>query len=193
MDMLRGVRGLLVMSWMPLITMEENMMTAAPPSTLWGMMDTSAASLGSRPQSTRNTAPQARAMRLTMRVMVTRPTFWLKEVLGSTPKSAAKEEPRPSQMTPPASSVSVASRPMPPSVTPEMSPTVSTAVTMNITITGRMARRSNTGFTGISWGTANQSAWSTLSQLSTQALVYSTPSAVTPVVGSTRPSAPQMT
>ena len=82
---------------------------------------------------------------------------------------------------------------MPPSVTPEMSPTVSTAVTMNITITGRMARRSNTGFTGISWGTANQSAWSTLSQLSTQALVYSTPSAVTPVVGSTRPSTPQMT
>ena len=104
MDMFRAVRGSLVMSWIPLITMEENMMTAAPPSTLWGMMDTMAASLGSRPHSTRNTAPQARAVRLTILVMVTRPTFWLKEVLGSTPNRAAKEEPRPSHMTPPASS-----------------------------------------------------------------------------------------
>ena len=30
-----------------------NIITAAPPSTLWGMMDTMAASLGSRPHSTR--------------------------------------------------------------------------------------------------------------------------------------------
>ena len=105
---------------------------------------------------------------MTILVMVTRPTFWLKEVLGSTPKMAAKEEPRPSHMTPPESSLSVASRPMPPSVTPEISPTVSTAVTINMIITGMMARRSNTGFTGISLGMENQLAERTASQLSTQ-------------------------
>ena len=167
-------------------------MTAAPPRTLWGMMDTTAASLGSRPHSTRKIAPQARAVRLTILVMVTRPTFWLKEVLGSTPNRAAKEEPRPSHITPPASSWSVASRPMPPSVTPEISPTVSTAVTMNMIITGMMARRSNTGLTGISCGMETQLAWATLSQLSTQALVYSTPSAVTPVVDRKRGRMAQM-
>ena len=69
-----------------------------------------------------------------------RPTFWLKEVLGNTPNSAAKVEPRPSQMTPPDSSLSEGSRFMPPSITPEISPTVSTAVTINMTSTGRIAR-----------------------------------------------------
>ena len=76
---------------------------------------------------------------------------------------------------------------MPPSMTPEISPTVSTAVTMNMTSTGRMARRSKTILTGTSLGMANQPACATLLQLSTHALVYSTPSAVTPVVGSTKP------
>ena len=129
----------------------------------------------------------ARANRLTTLVMATRPTFWLKEVLGSTPNRAAKEDPRPSHMTPPASSQSVASRPRPPSITPEMSPTVSTAVTTNIIITGRTARRSKMGFTGMSLGISNQAASATFCQFSTQALVYSAPSAVTPVVGRIRP------
>lgn len=103
--------------------------------------------------------------------MLTRPTFWLKEVLGSTPNSAAKLEPIPSQMTPPDSSVSVASRSMPPMITPEISPTVSTAVTMNIIMTGAIARISNTGLTGISSGNANHLASATLFQFSTHALV----------------------
>ena len=45
----------------------------------------------------------------------------------------------------------------------------------------------NTGFTGMSCGIANQEASFTLSQFSTQALVYSTPSAVIPVFGRTNP------
>ena len=113
----------------------------------------------------------ASAKRLTTLVMLTRPTFWLKEVLGSTPNSAAKLEPIPSQMTPPDSSVSVASRSMPPMITPEISPTVSTAVTINIIMTGAIARISNTGLTGISWGNANHLASATLFQFSTHALV----------------------
>ena len=183
----RGVIFSLVMSWMPDTTMEENIMTAAPPRTAWGMMEMSAPSLGMRPQSIRKMAPVASAPRLTTLVMATRPTFWLKEVLGRTPKQAATVEPRPSQMMPPLSSLSVASRPMPPSMTPEMSPTVSTAVTMNMIMTGRMARRSKTILTGTSFGMANQLASATLFQFSTHALVNSTPSAVTPVVGRTKP------
>ena len=42
----RGVIFSLVMSWMPDTTMEENIMTAAPPRTAWGMMEMSAPSLG---------------------------------------------------------------------------------------------------------------------------------------------------
>ena len=72
-------------------------------------------------------------------------------------------------------------------MTPEMSPTVSTAVTTNIMSTGMMALRSNTGFTGISLGISNQEASATLLQFSTHAFVYSTPSAVTPVVGRRKP------
>ena len=69
------------------------------------------AQLGTRPQRIRKMPPVASAKRLTTLVMLTRPTFWLKEVLGSTPNSAAKLEPIPSQMTPPDSSVSVARGP----------------------------------------------------------------------------------
>ena len=58
---------------------------------------------------------------------------------------------------------------------------------MNIIRTGRIARRSKTGFTGKSFGTANQEASATLSQFNTHAFVYSTPSAVTPVFGKTKP------
>ena len=107
--------------------------------------------------------------------------------LGRTPNKAAKEDPIPSQITPPESSLSVASRPRPPSITPEISPTVSTAVTTNMIITGMIARRSNTGFTGMILGISNQAAFATLLQLSTQAFVYSTPSAVTAVVGRIKP------
>ena len=56
---------------------------------------------------------------MTIFVMPIRPTFWLKEVFGSTPNREAKEEPRPSQMTEPESSLSVASLPRPPSQIPE--------------------------------------------------------------------------
>ena len=151
------------------------------------MMETSAASFGQRPHKIRKIAPVASAKRFTTFVIATSPTFWLKEVFGNTPNNAAKEEPRPSHITPPASSRSVASLPSPPSITPEISPTVSTAVTINIIRTGKIARRSNTGFTGISFGISNQEASATLFQFNTHAFVYSTPSAVTPVVGRTNP------
>ena len=82
------------------------------------MMEITAASLGLSPASTRNTAPQVRAMRLTTLVMVTSPTFWEKEVVGRELKRAEMTEPTPSHTTPPESSLAVASRPMPPSMHP---------------------------------------------------------------------------
>ena len=125
--------------------------------------------------------------RLTTFVIATKPTFWLNDGFGSTPNAAANVEPRPSHTTPPDSSLFDGGRSMPPCVTPEMSPIVSTAVTMNITSTGAMARMSNTGATGIRSGMANHDAAATLSQFSTHAFVYSAPSGPMPVVGSTRP------
>ena len=71
---------------------------------------------GQNPQSIRKIAPMEIANRFTTFVMDTRPTFCEKEVFGSTPNSAAKEEPSPSQITPPDSSESVASRSIPPSI-----------------------------------------------------------------------------
>ena len=113
--------------------------------------------------------------------MATRPTFWLKEVFGRTPSSAAKEDPRPSHITPPESSLSVASRPRPPSVIPEISPTVSTAVTTNMIQIGTIAFASNTHLTGMIFGIANQDASATLLQLTTQDFVASTTAPVSSV------------
>ena len=135
----RPVKGSLVIRLMPEITMLANMNTAAPPKTGWGMMLMMAPILGNRPASTRMAAPMAMAKRLTTLVMPTRPTFWLKEVLGSTPNRAATAEPKPSQTTAPDSSLSVGARSRPPSTTPEVSPMVSTAVTMNMMHMGMMA------------------------------------------------------
>ena len=85
-------------------------------------------------------------------------------------------------MTPPDNSSSVASRPIPPSITPEISPTVSTAVTINIINTGKIARKSKTGVTGMNSGMANHFACATASQLITHDFTNSVPSALTPVV-----------
>ena len=110
-------------------------------------------------------------MRLTTLVMVTRPTFWEKEVVGRELNREAIKEPTPSQMTPPDSSLAVASRPMPPSMHPEMSPMVSTAVTRNMIIMDMMAWRLNTGFTGRILGTENHLASAILDQLTYQEAV----------------------
>ena len=158
------------------------MMTAAPPNTDWGIIETSAANLGNKPQIIRKIAPHAKAKRLTILVIVTNPTFCEKDVLGKTPNKAAMDEPIPSQITPPDNSWSVASLDIPPSITPEISPTVSTAVTINIIKTGKIALKSKTGFTGMSFGKANHFAWATLSQFKTHDLTNSVPSLATPVV-----------
>ena len=74
-------------------------------------------------------------------------------MVGRQLKREEMKEPQPSQITPPESSLAVASRPMPPSMQPEMSPMVSTAVTRNMMIMDRMAWRSKVGLMGMNLGT----------------------------------------
>ena len=95
--------------------------------------------LGQKPQSIRNIAPIDIAKRFTTLVIETSPTFCENDVFGSTPKNAANAEPRPSHITPPESSVSVASLSIPPSIQADISPTVSIAVTINMMPIGIIA------------------------------------------------------
>ena len=76
---------------------------------------------------------------------------------------------------------------------PAVSPTVSTAVTMNMMPMGTIAASSKVGFTGSRAGMENQAASAILLQLSTQALVYSTPSALKAVWGRQAPRMAQRT
>jgi len=102
----------------------------------------------------RKIAPIVKAYLFTTLVIVTSPTFWLNDVLGKTPNTAARDEPKPSQLTPPESSLSVASLFKPPSIQPEISPIVSTAVTTNIISVGIIAFAENTILTGIIFGSS---------------------------------------
>ena len=131
--------GCFVISWIPEIRIDANIITAAPPRTDCGMMDISAPIFGQNPHRIRKIAPMEIAKRLTTFVRETSPTFCENEVFGSTPNSAAKADPSPSQITPPDSSESVASRSIPPSIQAEISPTVSIAVTINMMPIGMIA------------------------------------------------------
>ena len=78
------------------------------------------------------------------------------------------EEPKPSQTTEPESSLSVGARLRPPSTTPEVSPMVSTAVTMNMMHMGMMASNLKRMLVKISLGgrgRANHLAVATCSHL----------------------------
>ena len=147
--------------------------------------------LGQKPQSIRNIAPIDIAKRFTTLVIETSPTFCENDVFGSTPKNAANAEPRPSHITPPESSVSVASLSIPPSIQADISPTVSIAVTMNMMPIGMIALAWNDILTSesapnpIKLGIAIHAASFTCEKFTTHEYVYLAPSASTPVFGST--------
>jgi hypothetical protein len=79
--------------------------------------------------------------RLITPVMAIRPTFWLNEVLGSAPKTPGDRRAEAVGEGRARISLSVASRPAPPLVMPETSPTVSIAETMAIRQKPMMRRR----------------------------------------------------
>ena len=68
------------MSWIPETRIDANIITAAPPSTDCGIMDTNAAIFGQSPQRIRKMAPQESAIRFTIFVIEIMPTFCAKEV-----------------------------------------------------------------------------------------------------------------
>src|SRR5699024_1957790 len=70
----------------PSYMMEPNIMTVQPPSTAWGRELKKAPRGGNREARIRISAPVKMVKRLITPVMVTRPTFWLKEVSGGQPK-----------------------------------------------------------------------------------------------------------
>ena len=88
-------------------------------------------------------APLAMALRLTTWVMATRPTFWLKDVMGRQPKRLDKELINPSTAMDPRISPSDASLPMPMAARAEVSPKVSVAETRKIRNTEKMASGRN--------------------------------------------------
>ncbi len=108
------VKGSFVISWIPLTAIDANIITAAPPNTLLGIIETIAASLGKNPQTKRKIPPNKITNLLTIPVKPTRPTFCENEVLGRTPKNDAIVDPTPSHITLPESSLSVASLFSPP-------------------------------------------------------------------------------
>ena len=73
--------------WIPLTMMVPNIIKVHPPSTDSGRLAKKLPTGGSRPASIMQTAPVIRVKRLTTPVMLTKPTFWLKEVTGGQPNS----------------------------------------------------------------------------------------------------------
>ena len=142
-----------------------NMTMTPPPSTAIGMLEIAAPNFGTSPQAIRNSAPIVTTWRLMMPVIEISPTFWLNEVFGSAPNTPETAVPRPSASVPPRISASVASRPAPPLVMPEMSPTVSIAEMTEIRHMPTIAATLNSMPKCSGFGGANQAARPTLSKL----------------------------
>ena len=96
--------------WIPLVTMEPNIMIVHPPKTASGNVARTAPNTGKMPAITRTAAPVAIAILFTTPVMATRPTFWLNDVIGEHPKSPPKALMNPSQAIEPEASFAVMSR-----------------------------------------------------------------------------------
>ena len=93
--------------------------------------------------------------RLTTFVMATRPTFWLKDVMGGQPNTPPdRAEAKPSTHREPETSFAVISRPRPPVQQAVVSPMVSTAETTNTRQKDRIAPTWNLGVKANSCGTA---------------------------------------
>ncbi len=164
MPMAKEVAAMMVLRWSkphsPSIVTPEtmiapNMMTVQPPSTQSGSVEKNAPTGGNRPARISVSAPNMIVNRLTTFVMATRPTFWLKDVMGGQPNTPPDTaEIKPSQAREPETSFSVMSRPRPPVQTAEVSPMVSAAETRNTSVTEMIAPRSNFGVKAKSLGSA---------------------------------------
>ena len=131
-----------------------NIISVHPPSTASGSVASKAPKNGKIPAIIIIIAPVAIANLLTTLVMATRPTFWLKDVIGKHPKTEDKALMKPSQAIEPEVSFAVTSRFKPEAARAEVSPIVSVAETKKIKITEKIALALNSGLKGINEGTA---------------------------------------
>lgn len=118
---------------MPVTMMAPNIITVHPPKTQEGMVAGNAPIGGNNPAESRMTAPHIMVKRLTIFVMVIKPTFWLNDVMGRQPNTPADTALiKPSQLSEPDISCSVISRFNPPWQMAVVSPIVSAAETGDI-------------------------------------------------------------
>ena len=136
----------------PLTTIEPNIIIVHPPRTGSGRVANRAPILGKSPARIKVRAPNIIVNLLTTLVIATRPTFWLKDVIGAQPKRPETALRKPSQARDPWISLSVISRPRPPAQTAVVSPIVSAADTKNTTTMEIIALRLNCGLKGINLG-----------------------------------------
>ena len=125
--------------------MEPNIITVQPPSTAWGRELKNAPRGGNNDARIRISAPVSMVKRLITPVIVTSPTFWLKEVRGGHPKHPDNALEKPSTARDPCSSFILISLPSAPVHTAVVAPVVSAADTRNTTAMVKKAPRSKTG------------------------------------------------
>lgn len=123
----------------PLITIVPNIIIVHPPRTALGSVASTAPTTGKIPARIIIMAPVAITKRFTTLVMATRPTFWLKDVIGIQPNTEDNALTNPSQASEPAVSFWVTSRFKPDDASAEVSPIVSVADTKNIKTNAIMA------------------------------------------------------
>ena len=133
--------------------MLPNIMIVQPPSTASGNVASAVPTAGTNPAMIIMIAPIKIVKRFTTFVMATRPTFWLKDVIGIQPNRPDNALINPSQAIEPLISFSVTSLPNPDAATADVSPIVSVADTKKIIVTDTIALILNSGLNGIKCGT----------------------------------------
>ncbi len=129
----------------PSYIMEPNIMTVHPPNTDWGRELKKAPNGGNKEAKIRIKAPIKMVNRLIIPVIVTRPTFWLKEVKGRQPKQPEMVLEKPSTAREPCNSSVLMSRSKVPVQTAVVAPVVSAADTRNTMAMVKNAPISKTG------------------------------------------------
>ena len=139
----------------PLTIMFANIIMVQPPKTELGSVAIKVPNTGNNPAKIMIAAPEAMAILLTTYVIATRPTFWLKDVIGMQPIKEDRELTIPSHAIEPAISFSLTVLPSPEAAIAEVSPIVSVAETRKISMNAMMASGLNSNETGSTFGREN--------------------------------------
>lgn len=144
--------------FIPLTTIEPNIIIVQPPRTGSGRVEKNAPIFGNKAARIRVKAPNIMVNLFTTFVIATRPTFWLNDVIGVHPNRPDTALRKPSQAREPCTSLSVISLPRPPTQTAVVSPIVSAAETRKTTTRAIIAFKLNSGLNGRKCGIATKLA-----------------------------------